>query len=291
MFRFTSWPMALLVAMTMTACQPPRPDLAEAEASVPVLPPLTVVTLNLWHDKQDWPRRQDSIIATLESLRPDVVLLQEVLQDKDLTNQAQSLAQALGYQYRFYSSDPPAQARRYGNAILTRHRILAIAQQPLQPLDDYRIAGFASIEIDGRPVNVYVTHLHYKPEGGDIRRQQVDGLVDFIAATRGHAPSLLGGDFNTTDSAPELQPLLPMFASAYPAAHPGQPLDTPEHTTLNPHLDHWPQRVDHLFFQQGAFRVLESRIIFDQPETGGSWASDHFGLLARLQPLRGLPAE
>lgn len=291
MFRCKSWLTALLVALAMTACQPPRPDPAEAEASVPVLPPLTAVTLNLWHDKQDWPRRQDSIVAMLETLRPDVVLLQEVLQDKDLPNQAQSLAQALGYRYRFYSSDPPAQARRYGNAILTRHRILGVAQQPLQPLDDYRIAGFASVEIDGRPLNIYVTHLHYKPEGGDIRRQQVSGLMDFVEATRGYAPSLLGGDFNTLDSAPELQPLAPMFVSAYPAAHPGRPLDTPEHTTLNPHMGHTPQRIDHLFFQQGAFKVLEARIVFEQPETDGIWASDHFGLVARLQPLRGLPAD
>lgn len=291
MLRCKSWLMAVLAALTLAACQPPRPDPAEAEASVPVLPPLTAVTLNLWHDKQDWPRRQDSIVATLEALRPDVVLLQEVLQDKDLPNQAQSLAQALGYRYRFYSSDPPAQARRYGNAILTRHRILAVAQQPLPPLDDYRVAGFASIEIDGRPLNVYVTHLHYKPEGGDIRRQQIRGLMDFVEATRGYAPSLLGGDFNTADSAPELQALTPMFASAYPAAHPDQPLDTPEHTTLNPHLGHRPQRIDHLFFQQGAFKVLGARIVFEQPEADGSWASDHFGLLARLQPLRGLPAD
>ena len=57
-------------------------------AMAPADSPATVdaVTLNLWHDKQDWPRRQDAIVADLRSLAPDVILLQEVLQDAALPN-------------------------------------------------------------------------------------------------------------------------------------------------------------------------------------------------------------
>jgi endonuclease/exonuclease/phosphatase family metal-dependent hydrolase len=206
--------LALLAAMAVAACQPTRPNLQESEASVPVLPAFTVVTLNLWHDKQDWPRRQESIVATLATLQPDVVLLQEVLQYAGLTNQAESLAQALGYQYRFYSADPPTQARRYGNAILTRHRILAIAQQALSPAGDYRVAGLASVEIAGRPVNVYVTHLHHEFDGAAVRQRQAEAVMAFVAATAGTAPAVLGGDFNAADSAVELQPLASLNASA-----------------------------------------------------------------------------
>ena len=59
--------------------------LAGGCASTAVTPadsPATVdaVTLNLWHDKQDWPRRQDAIVADLRARGPDVILLQEVLQ-------------------------------------------------------------------------------------------------------------------------------------------------------------------------------------------------------------------
>src|SRR5689334_2368988 len=66
---------------------------------------ISVVTLNLWHDKADWPARQRIIVATLRALRPDVIVLQEVLQHATLPNQAMTLADALGYEYRFASLD------------------------------------------------------------------------------------------------------------------------------------------------------------------------------------------
>jgi len=47
---------------------------------------LTVVTLNLWHDQRDWPARLAWMSAELAALRPDVVLLQEVLQHEALPN-------------------------------------------------------------------------------------------------------------------------------------------------------------------------------------------------------------
>src|SRR5688500_8160625 len=81
---------------------------------------LTVVTLNLWHDQQDWPRRRALIIDELRALRPDVICLQEVLQHLTLRNQAYDLADSLGYHATFSSVDHDTSTKRYGNAILTR---------------------------------------------------------------------------------------------------------------------------------------------------------------------------
>ena len=58
---------------------------------------LEIVTLNLWHDREDWPRRQATIEAELRRLSPDAIVLQEVLQADGLPNQAQTLARNLGY--------------------------------------------------------------------------------------------------------------------------------------------------------------------------------------------------
>src|SRR5690606_32407519 len=85
---------------------------------------LTIVTLNLWHDQQEWPTRLGAIVAELRRLNPDVVALQEVLQHEDLPNQAETIARMLGQGYHFTSVDPADQPRRYGNAILTRHPVL-----------------------------------------------------------------------------------------------------------------------------------------------------------------------
>lgn len=248
--------------------------------------PLSVVTLNLWHDKQDWPHRQALIVAELQRLSPDVILLQEVLQDAALPNQAAMLAERLGYRYRFFSVDPPDRARRYGNAILTRDEPLASRETKLAPLDDYRNAGHVRVRIGGRPLDVYVTHLHHTAEGGAIRARQIDDLLAFVAATRGDAPVLIGGDFNTRADAPELKSLTDVYADAYAAAHPGEAVDAPERSTLNTHAGHAPLRIDHVFFRHDAFRVVEARIILDRADASGAWPSDHYGMLVRLQPLR-----
>lgn len=246
--------------------------------------PLTIVTLNLWHDKQDWPRRQDLIVAELQRLSPDLILLQEVLQDTALPNQAATLAERLGYRYRFFSVDPPDRARRYGNAILTRDEPLASQETKLAPLDDYRNAGHVRVRIGGRPLDVYVTHLHHTIEGGAIRERQIDDLLAFVAATRGDAPVLIGGDFNTRADAPELKSLTDVYADTYAAGHPGEAVDVPERSTLNTHAGHAPLRIDHVFFQRDAFRVVEARIILDRADASGAWPSDHYGVLMRLQP-------
>src|SRR3546814_3087237 len=83
-------------------------------------PEITLVTLSLWHDKGDWPKRQRLFAETLRELRPDVIVLQEVLQHEGLPNQARTLAEALGYEYVFASVDAADGPKRFGNAILDR---------------------------------------------------------------------------------------------------------------------------------------------------------------------------
>ncbi len=246
--------------------------------------PLSVVTLNLWHDKQDWPHRQALIVAGLQRLSPDVILLQEVLQDTALPNQAATLAERLGYRYRFFSVDPPDRARRYGNAILTRDAPLAVRETMLAPLDDYRNAGHVRVRIGEQAFAIYVTHLHHTGEGGAIRQRQIDDLLAFVAATRGGDAVLIGGDFNTRADAPELKSLIERYTDAYAAAHPREAVDVPSHSTLNTHEGHAPLRIDHVFFPRDAFRVVEARIILDRADASGAWPSDHYGVLVRLQP-------
>jgi endonuclease/exonuclease/phosphatase family metal-dependent hydrolase len=273
---------ASIAWMTLPACRFAS-DTKFSEPATEQTTSLSVVSLNLWHDKQDWPKRQGIIVRELQALKPDAILLQEVLQDAALPNQAATLAERLGYHYRFFSVDPPQQVRRYGNAILTRVPPKHTQEFKLLPLDDYRNAGWVRIEVASHPLNLYVTHLHSVPAGADIRLQQIRSLLEFIASTKGNAPSVLAGDFNTIADAQELQSLTASFTDAYAAAHPGQAVNVPEHATLNTHLGHPPVRIDHVFFQQDAFRVAEARIILNQPEADGTWPSDHYGMWTRLE--------
>lgn len=275
----------LLGGLLLAACATAPETSGHAQAPAPADDAsLSLVTFNLYHDKADWPKRLPLILAGLRDLHPDVIALQEVLQHEGLPNQAQTIAEALGYRWYFVSIDPPDQTRRYGNAILVRHPILLQQWRRLRPLDDSRSAGLVRIAVNGRPVNVYVTHLHYTPEGGALRAQQVRDLRDFIADTRGDAPVIVAGDFNAPASAPELAPLRDGFVDAYGALHPGADADPRTSTTLNPqYFAATPARIDHVWLQRGAFVPIEARIVLDRPDVTGNWPSDHYGMYARFR--------
>lgn len=241
---------------------------------------LSVVTLNIWHDQRDWPRRLDYIVQELHRLDPDVIALQEVLQHEKLPNQAETIARMLGYDYHFTSVDTAGSPRRYGNAILTRHPVLARKWKALNPRNDYRTAAHVRIAVGSREIDVYNTHLHHTGEGGAIRREQIEDLLGFIRSTRGEGPTILAGDFNAPVDAAEMRLLEARFIDTYGTLH--TDLRARARTTLNPHLGHTPRRIDHVFFERGAFEPLHAEIILDQPNAAGIWASDHFGLLARL---------
>src|SRR5690606_28335784 len=105
--RATAFPsllrlLALASAFMLAACAAVPDPAARADDAAAGI---TLVTLNLWHDKGDWPARQRVIVETLRELRPDVVVLQEVFQHEGLPNQARTLAEALGYEYVFASVD------------------------------------------------------------------------------------------------------------------------------------------------------------------------------------------
>lgn len=254
-------------------------------APQPTARELRVVTLNLYHDKADWPKREPLIVAGLREQQADVIALQEVLQHEQLPNQAESLAKALGYRVHFVSVNAADEVRRYGNAILTRHPVLATGSHHLQPHEDSRTVAHARIDTPAGVVDVYATHLHWTVEGAAIRERQLQDLQAYIATTRSEAPVIITGDFNAPASAPELAPLQPAFLDAYGHAHPDAGEDD-ANTTLNPAFFERRSRIDHFFVERDRFEVIDARRILDRPGADGTWPSDHFGVAAvlRLRP-------
>ena len=244
---------------------------------------MTMVTFNLHHDREDWPARRRAIVAELARLKPDAIALQEVIQKRNVRNQAEWLAARLGYTHVFVSTDPVGAPKRYGNALLTRRPVLARGQHLLQPLDDYRTVAHLRIEVEGRPVNVYATHLNERADerGQQIRRLQVEDLLRFVSETSADAPVVIAGDFNALVDAGDLSALRTRFGDSYGSVHVNT--DLAATSTLNRHYFQTPSRIDHIFFQQDDMVAREARLLFDQPYEAGRWASDHYGVWARLQ--------
>lgn len=257
-------------------------------AGVPAAPPpgeLSVVTLNLWHDQHDWPSRLRRIVRELRAIDPDVICLQEVLQHETLPNQAATIAESLGCRVHFTSVDPEGAPKRYGNAILTRHRIVRTGGKFLLPLNDYRTVAHARVEVRGREVDVYDTHLHHTPgPGANIRAEQVTDLLAFVDSTRADGPLVLAGDFNCEPGSRELRPVERAYRDAFATVHPRA--SRLEAATMNPALGSEPRAIDHVFVpRDGPARLapVAAVVLFRDPGPDSVWASDHFGVLARLR--------
>ena len=248
---------------------------------------LTVVTLNLWNDQHDWPRRLEVIVAEMRRLRPDVLCLQEALQSPALRNQAETLGDSLGCHVQFASVDGPERPKRYGNAILTPHRVLLGESRNLAPANDYRAAAHVRFEWHGRTVDAYSTHLHNTPEGGAIRATQIRHLLAWVDSTRGAGPVVIGGDFNCELASPEMDLLSARHDDAFRAVHPGA--SRAEATTYNPRFGTDPGAIDHIFVEHRVahrLRPLACEVIFRAPGPDSVWASDHFGVMAKLAVAR-----
>ncbi len=251
-----------------------------AAAQRPAPDTLGLLTLNLWHNRGDWEARLPLIVDGIRALDPDVVVLQEVLQNDTLPNQARTIADRLGYGYvHFVSVDSVGAAKRYGNAILARVPFDTAATRALEPRTDYRTAGMVRLALGGRALRVYATHLHHEttPRGSGIRAMQLVDLLDFMAATDDGSPLLLAGDFNATRDGPEfrlLAPLRDLYAHFNP--------DAPDAPTYG-HQGGTPRHIDFVFDGRDPRLVpLSTRIVLDRQAAPGLWPSDHFGIFTRF---------
>jgi endonuclease/exonuclease/phosphatase family metal-dependent hydrolase len=173
--------------------------------------------------------------------------------------------------------------KRYGNAILTRHPVLRTGGKNLAPLDDYRTVAHVRIDYRGRVVDVYDTHLHHTPQGGSIRARQIRDLLAFIDSTRADGAVVLAGDFNAELGTREMRLLATGFVDAFRSLHPSA--TRAQAATFNPNMGGDPGAIDHIFVSKVArtrMRPLACDVIFRSPGPDGVWASDHFGVVARL---------
>lgn len=249
--------------------------------------PFVLADLNIHHDKENWPARQEFMVHEFSRQQPDVICLQEVLQKPGLENQAESLAAKLEWnQVCFSSFDGADQPKRYGNAIITKHPILSRDWKRLTPENRYRTAAHAVIDLEGTPIDVYCTHLESKKERSDVRQMQVKDLLRFIEKTRKTDFCFIAGDFNADPGTDEIRFMRQHMNDAYEQLHPG----TPGLTTPVSHGGRkQPKRIDYIFFQTtggSSTRTDQAAVTFTDPIPEGILASDHYGLLAHFTLIK-----
>jgi endonuclease/exonuclease/phosphatase family metal-dependent hydrolase len=260
-----------------------------------------VVTLNLWGGEPPLERRLAIVAEALRALTPDVVALQEVRAiPSRLPNTAETLAKSLGYGSAY------ALATKWGGgeeglALLSPHPLSDPRHRELPHATDTerRIILGATVSTPAGELHAFTTHLNYRLHHGQIREDQVVAAEQLVAEAPDTLPRIWMGDFNAIPDADEIRYLRGLrsvngrrvfYQDAFAQLHPHEPGDT--WSSRNPFTERlkWlalDRRIDYIFVsancRDGRGRVRDCRILFDQPDGDGCFASDHFGLYAEVQ--------
>jgi endonuclease/exonuclease/phosphatase family metal-dependent hydrolase len=148
----------------------------------------------------------DDIAEVIRGANADIAGLQEVHRrtwQARRRDQAAELERATGMSLFFGPSFGDAR-QDYGNAILTRGRIVDARVEPLPGTGEPRTLLASTVELDGFRLHAFVTHLAaWGRFGARARLMQAEAVAK--VASQSELPFVLTGDFNSTPSSDELR--------------------------------------------------------------------------------------
>ncbi|MEV1154844.1 endonuclease/exonuclease/phosphatase family protein [Micromonospora chokoriensis] len=261
---------------------------------------LRVMTLNIWARKGSWRDRRNVLINGLEALRPDVIAFQEVIR-ADRYDQVHDL---VGSRYHIVHHSSRGDD---GAGISTATRWQPTASHELG-LDNSSQSGPSSValvvELAPPGLGGKVLVVNHKPVSewhAEARREQQAVLaaraVEQLSTASG-AQVIVAGDFDASpDSASvrfwtgrqSLEGTSVCYRDAWYSRHGDRPGHTFSPTNPlvyvdEPTLDRG-RRTDYLMVRcddRGpSLLIHRCDLAFDQADNG-TWASDHFGVVADL---------
>jgi endonuclease/exonuclease/phosphatase family metal-dependent hydrolase len=264
---------------------------------------MRVATLNLWMRNGDWPARRRVLRDGFAALAPDVIGFQEV----ETLDGRDSVSEILGTEYEIRHQRTGLLGDGNGAAIASRWPIAGWHEVDLQLTP--RTADFPATtliaEIDAPEPLLFVNHLpSWKPQLELERERQTVAAVQRVDELVAGRHAVLAGDLDATPDAASIRFLRGLqslggasayYHDAWETAHPDDPGHT--FTTRNPLMTEdsdvrveVDRRIDYIFVRADergpTLAVRRCDQLFAEP-VDGVWASDHFGLVADLEPLGG----
>ena len=238
-----------------------------------------VATLNLQQDHNRWDERRELIVEQLGQLKPDLFALNEICLPQETGRWLQRIArERLGIAYSLVQ-----QSRRVdAEGILTRVPIVETANLDYRAQDS--VALCARVEVEGRPLDVYVTHLDGSANPDPLRHYQVQQLLRWIPTRDDAEARVVCGDFNATLDMPSAREMAAVFSPTQTQPTAFTPLQEEGGTPSHPDWKRFDRCIDYIWVA-GPLRVLDSGLCFDRPDAADPtlWPSDHLGVWADLE--------
>jgi len=181
---------------------------------------LRAMTWNVWGRFGPWQEREAALIRALETLAPDVVMLQECWRDRGGEDQAARLARALGYYSAYGGGTFLVEDWASGSALLSRWPIEHHEHREFPAAAPERWGGsalFGRIAGPSGPLSVFSVALDWPLHASAVRQASVRHLAAFVTQVAGAAsPTIVGGDFNAPPDSDEIRMLTGRSETAVP---------------------------------------------------------------------------
>lgn len=253
--------------------------------TIPTCDGLNILSTNMWHD---WPRhrrlneRLETIAQIVESQGIDVLLLQEMTRTRDFHSD-DWLSQRLGMAYIYSRANGHAAGIGFeeGLAILSRFPIQAPRIYQLSNGKNpfvRRVALGANLSTPCGEMMAFSVHLGLINQKNAEQQLRLQSWVDQEAGER---PALIGGDFNSNESSPQIRKTQSHWIDTFRSLHPTQDGVTHEIKTPWGSVLHR-ARLDYVFLRHGLSRWS----VFEANHIKSSLIphSDHSAVLVRLRP-------
>jgi endonuclease/exonuclease/phosphatase family metal-dependent hydrolase len=245
---------------------------------------LRIATLNTAQNHKSWESRRALIAAQLAELNPDMLALNEIHIPTQTGRWLQRSATArLGSKYILLQQSKVGEdSRTEAEGLLTRYPVNETGSL------DYRsrncVAQVARFEVEGRLLDVYVTHLIAARVEDSARQYQVQQLLEWVRTRDDADFSVVCGDFNAAPDQPSIHLMLGAFRPTQTQATAFTPLQEPGGGPTHPEWDRFDRCIDFIWVTE-AITIHASGLCFNKPapDKPTLWPSDHVGVWADLE--------
>ena len=219
-----------------------------------------------------------TIGSWLAKMSPNIISLNEVHNDTSYTddNQPYELKKMLesktGQTWYSYFRTTEGSSRGHGNLILSR---FPISSTGYCQLDSARVAAQVTVNVNGRNVNFYSTHLD-SAESGSRRISEVKVLLNCL--DNDAEQKIVAGDFNAQSSSTEISIMKGDYIDAWAKA------DSNDDAYSYSGNSRWGAtrntRIDYVFYSESASRLsLQKAQVVDTRDSDGDMPTHHKPLI------------
>jgi endonuclease/exonuclease/phosphatase family metal-dependent hydrolase len=240
-----------------------------------------IATLNLEQDHKCWEARRQLIAAQFGKLRPDIWALNEIHIPTQTGRWLQrAAAQATETKYVLVQqSKAGEEGRIQGEGLLTRYFVVETANLDYHSHDC--VALVARIEIDGRLLDVYVTHLIAAKVDDSARQDQAKQLLQWVRERDDADGSIVCGDFNAAPDQPSIRLMAAVFRATQNQPTAFTPLRGPGGKPTHPEWQRFDRCIDYIWVSP-SIKIHATGLCFNEPakDNPDLWPSDHVGVWA-----------